>query len=292
MAKTDAKAEKTAETTAAEQLPVTVVSNLPAHLMADAQEFAGAGMSDRQQDFLLPFLYVAQSNSPQLKKQQADKYIEGLQAGDIFNTATGEFWRGDTGLEVHHAFFQAAEVEWVTRKAGGGYVATHQPSDPIVKTVRIDPSDPRVRLVAPGADGKAHQLVETRYHFVILPSGSPAVLGMASTGLQTSRQWMTLMREFKAPGADGRMITLPTWSRKYRIKTVYRTNDQGDWFQVVVQDAGWSGPDCDMQRQMARQFYKEAMERGVVLGRPPEDAPVGGGEEVRAPRHEGEEPPI
>lgn len=284
---------------AEESLPAVVGGSMPAHLMEDVADYSSAGMSDRQQDFLLPFLYVAQANSPQLKRQQEDKYIPGLEAGDIFNTATGQFWKGSEGVVVHAAFFQAAEVEWATRKSGGGYIATHSPESPIVKTVRIDPADQRVRLVAPGADGKPHQLVETRYHFVILPTGSPAVIGFASTGLQVSRQWMTMMREHKAM-IDGQPRVMPAWSRKYVLKTVYRTNDQGDWFQMVVHDGGWSGPEDILLRESAKEFFRQARERGgVVLGRPPEadDGADSTRESMRDASYRagtdgGEEPPI
>jgi len=270
LAKTPTTAAEKPETD--ENLPaVQARGAAPAHLQDDLEEFSGAGMSDRQQDFLLPFLYVAQSNSPQLKRQQGDKFIPGLEAGDIFNTATGKFWRGSEGVLVLPAFFQTAEVEWITRKAGGGYVATHQSDDPIVRTARANPADPRERLLPVGPDGKLHQLVDTRYHFVILADElSPAVIGLTSTGLQVSRQWNTLMREFKLRNSHGQMVTAPSWSRAYRIKTVYRTNDQGDWFQIVVSDEGWSTPEQEDARVMARQFFREARERGVVLGRPPE----------------------
>ena len=282
----------TAEKTEEEKLPVVVNHGMPAHLSDDVDQYAGAGVSDRQQDFLLPFLYVAQSNSPQLKRQQADKYIPGLEPGDIFNTATGKFWKGSEGVVVLPAFFQAAEVEWVTRKAGGGYVGTHQPEDAIVKTARVDPSDPRVRLLPTGPDNKPHQLVETKYHFVILADElSPAVIGLASTGLQVSRQWNTLMKEFKIRNSAGNMVVAPSWSRAYRVKTVYRTNDQGDWFQVIVADDGWSTAEQKDARDMARQFFIEARERGVVLGRPPE-ADGAASSSASSSTYDGDEPPI
>lgn len=245
-------------------------SMTPSYLQQDAEDYGGAGLSKRSQDFLLPFLYVAQSNSPQLNRKQEDKYIPGLEVGDIFNTATGKFWKGSEGILVLPAYYQPAEVEWVTRKAGGGYIDTYQTDDPIVKKVRIDPSDPRTRLTPPGPDGKTRQLVETRYHFVVdAESLQVVVIGFTSSGLQVSRQWMTLMDQFKTRVKD-RLVTLPSWSRQYLIKTVYRTNDQGDWFQMIVEDKGYSPENQLDQREMARAFFKQAEEKGVVLGRPPE----------------------
>src|SRR4051812_10928480 len=98
--------------------------SLPAFMQEDLEKMQGAGVSDRSQDFALPFLAIAQSNSPQLKKQQPDKYIEGLEAGDIFNTATRQFWRSNEGIAVVPVWFEKSWVEWVLRDDGGGYVNT------------------------------------------------------------------------------------------------------------------------------------------------------------------------
>jgi hypothetical protein len=229
----------------------------------DLGALQGAGISSDAKDFLLPFLAIAQSNSPQLKRQQADKYIPGLEAGDIYNTATGRFWKGSEGIVVVPAFFQKAEVEWVTRKNGGGYVATHLPDADVVQQVKSDPTDPRLRLLPSG-----NQLVETKYHFVITDEG-PAVIGLTSTGLQISRQWLTLMKNVKI-GPEGAKKIAPSFAKQYLLKTVYRQNDSGDWFQFTVEDAGWV-QSLDVFSE-ARAFYESAAATGVVLGRPPESA--------------------
>jgi hypothetical protein len=232
-------------------------------------EHAGAGISGRQEDFLLPFLAVAQSNSPQLKKQQADAYIAGLKVGDIFDTATRKFWDGETGVVVVPAYFHKAEVEWVTRKNGGGYVATHAADTPLRAEVRIDPSDKRTRLLRSG-----HQLVETNYHFVVLvETCTPAVVALTSTGLQTSRQWNTQMSAVKIRRPDGALATAPCFGRAYRLRTTYRQNDQGDWFQFLVEDVGWANQSQAQidARAAARAFYLHSLQNGVILGRPPVD---------------------
>lgn len=261
-------------------------------LAEDIGEMQGAGISDRAEDFLLPFLYVAQSNSPQVKKQHAS-YIPGLEAGDIFNTATGRFWKGDTGLVVIPAFFQKAEVEWVPRSAGGGYVATHPIDTPLAKQVQtVD----RVRLL----NGGKTQLVETAYHFVVLPEdGSIAVVGMASTNLQSSRGWNTMMKDQKIRGPKGDLIVAPSFAVCYTLRTAYRTNDRGDWFQFVVERPVWVGEEQRGAYMIAREFFKNAAEKGVQLGRPPEadvadtSAAAGHGPLVDAePGDEGDEPPI
>jgi len=256
MAKTPVKNTETKQEVAVVEKPA-----LPAYLQDMGSELSGAGISTDSKDFLLPFLAIAQSNSPQLKRQQLDKYIPGLEAGDIFNTATGKFWKAEEGILVVPAFFQKAEVEWILRSEGGGYVDTHMPDSPIVGTIKeIELQDGRKIRKLPNG----HQLVETKYHFVITDDG-PAVLGLTSTGLQISRQWLTMMKNVKINGN-----VAPSFAKQYLLKTVYRQNDSGDWFQFTVEDAGWV-ESVELFND-AKSFYLDAAKTGVVLGRPPEAA--------------------
>lgn len=258
----------------AQSLAVTVApGELSPEMAQEYAEFAGAGLSERSEDFLLPFLYIAQSGSPQVKKQRTDKYIPGLEVGDIFNTATGQFWRGDTGLVVLHAWFQKAEVEWLPRSDGGGdgagYVATHPFDTPLKNDLTI--GERGERIIRPGRHGASggHLLAETAYHFVIdAETCEPAVVAMGSTGLQVSRQWLTMMRQFKIPTPQG-PVTAPTFARLTKIKTAWRQNDQGDWFVFKAEDMGWAGRGYERARMVAKDFFLQAREHGVKLGRPP-----------------------
>jgi len=259
-----------AKSTETKEVAKSATAGLPAHLQHEMGELAGAGVSTDSKDFLLPFLAIAQSNSPQLKKQQADKYIPGLEAGDIFNTATGQFWKGEVGLEVIPCFYQKAEVEWKLRSEGGGYIDTHSPDSSVVSQARVDAKDKRLRLLPSG-----HQLVETKYHFVILPDGSPAVVGLTSSGLQVSRAWQTMMKNVKI-GPEGTKVVAPSFAKSYLLRTVYRTNDQGDWFMYTITEGDWV-QDADLFAA-AKNFYLDAQKTGVVLGRPPETGAVVDGE--------------
>lgn len=263
MSKAQSKAVSTVEESA--KAVVTVASSALPAFLENAAVPDGAGISTDAKDFLLPFLAIAQSNSPQLKRQQADKYIEGMKAGDIFNTATNEFWDGDEGILVVPAFYQKAEVEWILRSDGGGYVDTHPADTKLLNDVQnVEMPDGRKIRKLPNG----HQLVETRYHFVITDNG-PAVVALTSTGLQVSRQWMTLMKNAKM-GPEGAKKIAPSFSRVYRLKTIYRQNDAGDWFQFSVEEVGWV-QDQDLFNE-AKNFWEEATKAGVVLGRPPEAA--------------------
>ena len=75
-------------------------NTLPATLMADFSEHAGAGMDAiGTEDMQIPFLRILQPLSPQLNKNDAS-YIKGASSGDLFNTVTGQFWSGEDGVYV------------------------------------------------------------------------------------------------------------------------------------------------------------------------------------------------
>ena len=44
------------------------------------------------EDYALPFLRIIQSGSPQLKKSDPNKYIDGAEEGMLFNTLTNEYY--------------------------------------------------------------------------------------------------------------------------------------------------------------------------------------------------------
>lgn len=263
---------KTAAKQSDETAVVTMAGGLPPELAEDLSQYAGAGVSERDQDFALPFLAIAQSNSPQVKKQQQDKYIPGLEVGDIFNTATGEYWRSDEGVVVVQSWFQKAMVEWILRDEGGGWVATH-PIDMDLREAgaqwRGGENNKKFLLLPNG-----HQLVDTSYHFVTLAeTGEAAVVSMVSTSLGCSRNWQTLLKRIKIP-SGGSMVIAPCFARAFRLRTAYRKNDVGDWFVFTVADEGWAAGNqrYKVGYDFAKRHFLQAQEHGVQMGRPPEDA--------------------
>ena len=71
------------------------------------------------EDLIIPRLDVFQDLSPQIKKNKPE-YIEGAEAGLLFNTVTGQVY----GREIMFVpvFYRKEWVIWRTRKAGGEIV--------------------------------------------------------------------------------------------------------------------------------------------------------------------------
>ncbi len=212
----------------------------PAFLKERAQ--SGKGISTKQEDNLVPLIYVLQTNSPQVNKRGAD-YIEGAEAGDIWlrNAAT-PIIKGDVGMDFQCCYFSKDWVEWIPRDDGGGFVARHpanngdKPPAELKAEKKPDPKDPNVfKWVLENG----HELRETRYHvgFVILKRSIilPYVIPLSGTGHSVSRAWMAQMGSKMTE--DGQRYDM--WTSIYHIRTKHRTNKKGEWFSFEVRDQGF-----------------------------------------------------
>lgn len=220
---------------------------LPAHLAKKMEEHSGEGVSSKQEDNLVPLVYILQAQSPQVNKRSAD-YIDGAEAGHIWlRNAPHPIVPGDTGILFQPCHFSKDWVEWVPRDNGGGFVARHEDRPPEAEETK-DPQNPnRVKYVMPNGN----EVIETRYHagFVVLDDGSvlPYIIPMSSSGHSVSRQWMFMMNSNQLPKGD----IAPSWSKLYRLKTKERSNAAGTWFTWDISDAGW--------------VDEEAFDRGTAL---------------------------
>lgn len=237
-------------------------SNLPSFMQERAKGLGGMGNSTASSDNSLPFLAIIQKGSPQLNKQKAE-FIKGAEVGDLFNTATGRLFKVNdeeiypSGLPVIPFEFQKAYVEWIPRDAGGGYVGTHQFSERVLQDKKAVKQKKGPPMTPEGT-----QLVETAYQFVLIEdSPMPLVMGMSSTQLGPMRGWMSMRNEFTIDGEQA-----PSFTRRYGITTVYKENDQGDWYQFKIVDLGWLEDERLFNRALG--FAEAAAKGEITVGRP------------------------
>lgn len=274
MAKTDTKEVAVADESTKEVAVAQVQGGPPAEFLEDMAEYAGAGASERAQDYSMPFLAVLQKGSPQVNKRDP-KYVRGAEAGMFLNTATLDLYQGegeeddqDRGVVVVPAHFLICYVEWVPRSAGGGYVATHPIDTPLLKSAR---KGEKGGLTLPNGN----DLVETAYYFCIAEATmDQVVIGFSSTGLATNRQWQTLMQRNKVRNKEGSLVRAPGFSHRFRLTTKFLKNDSGDWFGVGVADLGWV-TDRDVY-EAAKSFYKVVSSPDFTMGRPADAADMSG----------------
>ena len=198
----------------------------------DLLAFAGKGVEDlRTDDLAIPFINVAQSNSPQILKHDG-KYIEGAEVGMLFNTVTNELF-GEGGVEVIPCAYQRTLVEWVPRDQEGGFVAVHDPESGILAQTT---KNERGQDILPSGN----YLANTASHYVVLLSpkygATQAVISMTSTQLKKSRRWNTQMISHTFVLPNGETRPMPSFSSAYTLSTVPESNKYGNWYGYEVSD--------------------------------------------------------
>jgi|TARA_R110000787_G_scaffold43799_5_gene107311 hypothetical protein len=195
------------------------------------EEFGGAGFGEvTTDDLAIPFLRILAQLSPQVNKRDG-AYIEGAEAGHIYNTVLNEVYDGTKGIQVIPCLYQRRFVEWTPREKGGGYVQSYTPEDPIVATTT---RDERGQDVLPNGN----YLANTAHFFAIClhetlgPQRS--LITMTSTQLKKARKWITQAQGLTAKGKNG-VYTLPLMSQVYTLTSVQEQNDKGTWFGWEIQ---------------------------------------------------------
>lgn len=200
--------------------------------LEDAQQ----GMGFTKDDLAIPFLRILQKGSPEVNKRE-DKYVEGAEAGQWFNTLTKELWEGEKdGVVVIPCSYTPSYIEWWPRdsKKGTGFVRDYGADASILETTTRDEKTNK-NMTAQGTE-----IVKsgTYYLMVVDPETGDAqqmVLPLSGTQLKKSRQWNSLMRGLLVPRPDGTGKFNPApFYMSYKLTTVYESNDKGDWFGVAI----------------------------------------------------------
>jgi DNA-directed RNA polymerase subunit H (RpoH/RPB5) len=196
------------------------------------EEDAGSGMENMgAEDLALPFLKVLSGNDPVLD------VLEDAKKGDIYNTVTGAFYKGSTGIKVIPCAYQRRFLQWSPRGEGSGApIAIYKPEDNRPRTER-SPDDNKEYVV----DGNGTYIEETHQHFVIMGDDeqgyATALISMKSTQLKKSRKWNSMMQSVQLVGKNG-PFTPPRFSHIYHLKTIKEENSKGSWHGWEVSRVG------------------------------------------------------
>ena len=183
------------------------------------------------EDYALPFLRVIQSGSPQLKKSDPNKYIEGAEEGMLINTLTNQCYKGEEGVAVIPCAYTKKYIEWVPINKGGGFVRDDHPSNILSQTQKND----NRQFILPNEN----EIVETSQYFLILieneESPEQILLSCTSTQLTFARRWNTMLRTAQVKNAAGTSVLAPMFSYIYRLKTAAQSNNFGTWHGLSVE---------------------------------------------------------
>jgi hypothetical protein len=237
---------------------------LPANTFEDDM---GKGLGTiGQQDLALPFLKILAQLSPEVNKRDG-KYVEGAEAGMIYNSVTGELYNGVEGINVIPCYYKLEYLEWKDRGEGlGAPVNIYQSSSDIMSKTKPD-ANYKDRLP------NGNYIEKTASHFVIVLGDSPstALISMKSTQLKISRKWNSMMSGLKLKGRTG-LFTPASFSHIYKLKTTQMSNDKGTWF-------GWEvnkiGPVSDSSLYQQAKTFSENISKGNVRAKHGEEKPKG-----------------
>lgn len=219
----------------------TQSAGVPSAIAGLMDEDAGKGVSTAAEDNIVPLVYVLQAQSPQATSRDP-AYIQGAEAGDIWlrNAGADPIVKGAEGFLFQQCYWYKEWVEWTPRDDGGGYAGRHIKDDKEeledflarldAEEVK-DPKDPE-RVIYVRSNG--NHLVETRVHVGwILGRGAPMPysIALSSSGHTVSKGWMfKLNGRFVKPG-----VKAPSWGTVFLVKTEFKQNKKGQWFQLDPQ---------------------------------------------------------
>ena len=194
----------------------------------DFSTHAGVGFENvSAQEMAIPFLKIASSQTPEIKKSNA-KFVEGLEQGDIFNSVTKDFYKS---ILVVPCAFRVRCVEWSPLgEWTGAPVKIYKPED----------CPPLER----GADGEDHYkingaisptyIVRTAEYFVLRLNNDGSYercqIIMQKTQYKKSRYWNTMMMNQKIKSKSGSLATLPMFANVYKMEGVQEQNKKNDWW--------------------------------------------------------------
>jgi len=219
-----------------------------------------------QKDLALPFLKILAQLSPEVNKRDG-KYVEGAEAGMIYNSVTGELHNGVEGINVIPCFYKLEYLEWKDRGEGlGAPVAIYPSSSDILSETKPD-ANYKDRLP------NGNYIERTASHFVIILGDSPstALISMKSTQLKISRKWNSMMSGLKLKGKNG-LYTPASFSHIYRLKTTQMSNDKGTWFGWEVSKVG---PVTDSSLYQQAKTFSGNISKGNVRAKHGEEKPKG-----------------
>jgi hypothetical protein len=250
------------------------------------EQDSGVGVSTDAADNIVPLLYLLQAQSPQCLAQKQECIKPGVNgnktavAGNIWPRGSKTLIDGETdGLLVQLCHFRKAWVEW--RPERGGYAGEHATRPDIAEWIE-DPKKPgKGKWTLPSGN----VVVETRYHVVLvhdeaIAGGAPTpfVIPMSSTNHTAARQWMTDIGRKRVPGTDKRASL---WAYMWRMTTIPKSNDDGDWYGWAIEDGGPEGEEllCSdvAAYKIARQLHED-FEKGVKHADTPEEEVVDDGD--------------
>lgn len=157
-------------------------------------------------DILLPRLGLCQNNSRARDKNNAKKYIKGLEEGQFYNSLTGEIYGAE--VQVVPLFFFHSRIMFRDMKEGGGIIC----QAPDGKHCQMNNGGPCLHSTF-GPKGEPPECNEFFNYPCLIYAGAGdktkewIVVSLKTTGLAAGREWNSMQR-LRGTAAYGGVYTL------------------------------------------------------------------------------------
>jgi hypothetical protein len=224
-------------------------------------QYAGQGQEDLAiVPQSLPFLSLLQQLSPQV--QEGDpKQVRGARPGMFYNTLTGDLYESLTFVV---AAMRSGVLEWKPRKDGGGFVAAHDPSSPMVAAARQAAKQTKTPWVLTSPDG--NDLGDTyTVSAVITDDGGPVgpvVMSFKRTAIRPFQDAISKLRNYR--GAKD----IPLFANEMLLTSTRAVNKaKQPYFNIVIQPANGDIPGSVLPADSPILAAAAAVRDAVTTGR-------------------------
>lgn len=186
------------------------------------EDDAGKGSEDvTAQDLQWPFLYILQTNNPELKEDNL-KYVESARPGRIFNSKSQQCYKE---CHVQPIRMKSYDVEWKANR--GGFVGIHEPGE--LKDLWRD----SMAKPAQSLKRKSGNVVTQTYYILVRleeEDWEPTIMRLVSTQRKAAQQWFTKMSALKMIGRSGKSFNPAYYSTIYTLSVISESNQEGSWY--------------------------------------------------------------
>lgn len=176
-------------------------------------------------DVTPPALRIAQSMSPETKRAEAEKYIDGLREGELFNSITREVYGEETVQIV------------IVNQLGHRHVEFDPDNRGVVLDFNVPDGDPRTEFTTGVKDGKQVRIKPRATKFydylVLLVHGDGRremmTLSLKSTQLKKAKNLNTLLSGSK----------VPTFAHLFNATPVPEKRGNNNFYGWKFEPAGW-----------------------------------------------------
>ena len=243
-------------------------TQLPAFL---SQTAAPRGSEEIGSDDLsIPRIELIQAMSPQKKKSNADKYIEGAEEGMAYNTLTNELY--ENKLTICPVYFRKEFLVWPKKRnadSGSEFKGSFSSLKEALEEVKAQEQP------------ELYHPVETHQHFCLVfnsrtDTWESAVISMSSSKLKISKQLNSILHQRCTS------LQIDRFANKFDLNIVEEKNSKGEFYNYKPTLAGYVDETTFKQAEELYLgvkagerdvSYKEAKEKEVKLvsGHPEEN---------------------